>query len=113
MRFARFALILGLAACNVGVDKTPPGCDLLKVKAASYHAMNNRIYIRLSNGSLFWAPSDASYDSWKDKHIGEFEKGSDVIVCPPKHGERTWYIHNNIVGELGSDEFHQVGGRRR
>lgn len=112
MRFVPVASFVGMivvAGCNVGTDRTPPGCDLLQVKAASYQAKDNRIYIRLSNGSVFWATADAVYDSWKDKHIGEFEKGSDVIACPPKKGERTWYIHNNIVGQTGN-EFHEVQG---
>lgn len=109
-RVALFVATVGLSACDVGTDGTPPGCDLLKVKAASYQARDNRIYIRLSNGSLFWATSTGIYGGWKDKHIGEFEKASDVIVCPPKHNERTWYIHNNIVGNTGY-EFHKVRGR--
>jgi hypothetical protein len=99
--------LIGVSGCNVGIDRTPPGCKLLQVKAASYQARENRIYIRLSNGALFWAPSTSIYETWQDKHIGEFEKGSHVIVCPPKRGERTWYIHNNIVGETG-DDFRKV-----
>jgi hypothetical protein len=110
MRFTGLAVLagmIGVSACNVGIDRTPPGCNLLTVKAASYQPKESRIYIRLSDGSPYWSPSDTIYDSWKDKHIGEFEKGSDVIVCPPKHRERTWYVRNNIVGSLGS-EFYKV-----
>jgi len=83
-----YSLAGGLSACNVGIDGTPPGCDLLQVKAASYHAPKNRIYIRLSNGSLLWATSPVVYESWKDKHIGEFEKGSDALQTFAAHKVR-------------------------
>lgn len=105
-------LLLLLTGFNPGVDPTPPGCDLLKVTAAWYQARTNRIFVRLSDGSEYWAASTTEYLSWRDKHVGEFEAGSDVIVCPPKAGETTWNIRDNIVGEFGND-FHMVLGAHR
>jgi hypothetical protein len=96
---------LALTGFNPGIDLTPPGCALLKVTGASYRSRTNRIVIHLSDGSSYWAVSQIEYLSWKDHHIGAFEQGSDVIVCPPKSGS-VWYIRNNIVGELGED-FHR------
>jgi hypothetical protein len=107
---AIFVILLNrllLTGFNPGVDPTPPGCDLRKVTAAWYQARTNRIFIHLSDDSTYWAASTIEYLSWKDKHLGEFEAGSNVIVCPPKAGEKTWYIRDNIVGELGND-FHRV-----
>ena len=98
---------IGLFRCNVGTDPTPLGCKLLTVKAASYKSDSNRIYIRLSDGSLFWTLSTFIYGGFKDKRVGEFQDGEHVIVCPPKSGARTWFIRNNTVGMLGS-RFHKV-----
>jgi hypothetical protein len=92
---------------NVGIDGAPVGCTLQKVKAAAYQPRTNHISVRLSSGSTFWALSTVTYDSWKDKRVGEFERGTNVIVCPPKRGASTWRIRSNIVGLPGAD-FHKA-----
>lgn len=105
--FVIFLNLLVLAGFNPGIDRTPPGCDLLKVTAAWYQARSNRIFVRLSNGSTYWATSIFQYVSWNDKHIGPYARGADVIVCPPKFGS-AWDIHSNIVGEEGGPDFYRV-----
>lgn len=74
--------------------------------AASYHARSHRIAIHLSNGSSYWASSEAEYLTASDKHIGPFERGSEVIVCPAKIGS-LFSIRSNIVGNFAL-HFHKI-----
>ena len=103
--------LLVLTGFNPGIDRTPPGCDLLKVNAAWYQARNSRIFIHLSNGSTYWARSTTEYLSWRDKHIGPYARDANVIVCPPTFGS-AWDVHSNIVGEEGGPKFYRVQIRK-
>jgi len=103
------AAALSFAGCHYGMDGAPAGCTTLKVTHALYTPRANRIEIRLSNGSSYWATGLFEYLNERDKHIGPYDKGSDVIVCSSK-SRTDREIRSNIVGNMYLT-FHRIPGR--
>ena len=104
MRVTLAGIVALGSGCNAGLDRTPNGCTTRTLAAASYDAETNRLNIRLSDGPSYWTSSSLEYSSYRDKHVGPFERGATVIDCPT-HSKVIHEIRSNVTGNLYVD-FH-------